>query len=145
MRENENMNGSILDDSVPQIEGGSGISLLDVAREIKDCLELLSMERIRPEGMTDDEVQRELAKGIAPLVRNLPESERKKRIKELLMDAAETLRNAKKTGAAPAQGVVVMTMGPDESPRMTTAPVGMANTVKSALQTLFSAASRAAM
>lgn len=144
MKPTEQTDG-VLDDPVLQTEGGSGIALLDVAREIKDCLDLLSMERIRPDGMTDDEVQLELAKGIAPLVRKLPELERKKRIKELIMDAAETLRNAKKTGAAPAQGVIVLTMSPDESPRVTSTPGGMADAVKSALRSLFSTASRAAM
>lgn len=142
MQENEKIHGSILDDAVPPTEGGSGISSMQVALEIKECLDLFSMDSIRPDGMTDEEVRLELAKGIAPIVRKLPEGERAKLIKQLLMDAAVTLRDAKKKGP---QDVIVLTMGPDQSPKVTTAPGGIASTVKSALQTLFAAASRAAM
>jgi hypothetical protein len=145
MERNEDNSGSVLDDSVLQAEGGSGISELSVALEIRECLELLAMENILPAGITINEVRLELAKGIAPLVRKLPEPERIKRIKELLLDAAETLLKAKKTEASPSQSVVVLTMGPDESPRVTSVPSSVGNRVKSALQSLFSAASRAAM
>lgn len=146
MLENGKNNGEdVLDETVLQIEGGSGISIQDLSREISDAAELLSIDVIRPEGMSAEEIRFEMAKGIAPLVRKLPQPERGRRIKQLLMDAAETLRNAKKTPDASSNNVIVITVGPDEPTKVTSVPGGVVDSVKSTLRTLFSAASRAAM
>lgn len=92
-----------------------------VNSRIDPCLEVLgiSFEQIRPNGMSDEELRREIAQLVVPKLLTVADNDRSVKIAELLLGAIATLYASKSSGVPLEEQVIEVRMGPDHSPQAT--------------------------